>query len=404
MPEWVQSATRWILLLVGFGRLEPAPLVAEVPGPDPEPLPEIKNAPPAVEPAPVPLAVASDHAAEASAMGRWYFRETILDDLARYFTMLRKMRKIDSDAYGYFSRVGGVLHNYSAHGNDEEMLYTGDLSWDLPKIGALVWCDKETGDSIPPAYVYFHELVRLPFNIERASGRTFAITIVWWSRKKELEKYPVGGKAYLELSDDLKAARVLKELRSNRQVIRHRDGYAKHGGGRETLVYHTGWAVPGWCTRFAEEKSGSVDDVIGRVFRLSANALMNAQMDLRVRAEKNGLVGAFCVDMLRTPYFFRDRDTTILVNGRRKPIFHIVRSHERVLSDGRKTGVKSHTRGLRRFDWNGYKINITLPGLHHGTIYDGGPAAHEFDESERIPDDARPVATLGRMLDKHVNV
>jgi hypothetical protein len=51
-------------------------------------------------------------------------------------------------------------------------------------------------------------------------------------------------------------------------------------------------------------------------------------------------------------------------NGRRKRIFHIVRPHVR--ADGR--AVKMHFRGMRDFAWNGYRIVVTVPGLHHAEL------------------------------------
>ena len=54
-------------------------------------------------------------------------------------------------------------------------------------------------------------------------------------------------------------------------------------------------------------------------------------------------------------------------NGNTKKIFHIVAAHKRVIN-GVEQIVKSHTRGLRKFMWNGYKINILLMGKHIQSI------------------------------------
>jgi hypothetical protein len=57
-------------------------------------------------------------------------------------------------------------------------------------------------------------------------------------------------------------------------------------------------------------------------------------------------------------------------NGRRKRIFHIVRTHKRTLSDGSERFVKSHFRGMRKFKWNGYDVVVSVPGKHHGELID----------------------------------
>ena len=86
---------------------------------------------------------------------------------------------------------------------------------------------------------------------------------------------------------------------------------------------------------------------------------------LQVRASKGYVSLKFHIDMLRTPYFFKDRNITVNHNGRKKRIFHIVRTHKR----GDKY-IKSHFRGLRKFKWHNYDIVISMPGKHHDNMLD----------------------------------
>jgi hypothetical protein len=60
-------------------------------------------------------------------------------------------------------------------------------------------------------------------------------------------------------------------------------------------------------------------------------------------------------------YFFQDRDITLTSNGVKQRIFHFVAPHVR--KNG--TTVKAHFRGIREFDWAGYRVLVTIPGLHH---------------------------------------
>ena len=63
----------------------------------------------------------------------------------------------------------------------------------------------------------------------------------------------------------------------------------------------------------------------------------------------------------RMAYFFRDRDYKLTQSGHRKPMFHFVRPYMR--ADG--TAVKAQFRGDKEFEWAGYHVSVTVPGLDH---------------------------------------
>lgn len=106
---------------------------------------------------------------------------------------------------------------------------------------------------------------------------------------------------------------------------------------------------------------------------------------LQVRASKGGITSTFSIDMLRTAYFFRDRDLKD-EGGRR--IFHIVRTHPR---------VRSHFRGARDFTWHGYQIHISVPGLHHWTASSFDVGAYEVEPDTRVPG-MMPVSAVADMV------
>jgi hypothetical protein len=87
------------------------------------------------------------------------------------------------------------------------------------------------------------------------------------------------------------------------------------------------------------------------------------------------------------PRFFRQREASAS-DGKRKAIFHIVEAHERVGKNGRTHHVRTHTRGQREFDWNGYHCSITSPRFH--TLPVGiFPLAPEI-----VPDDVPGVGAI----------
>ena len=121
--------------------------------------------------------------------------------------------------------------------------------------------------------------------------------------------------------------------------------------------------------------------------------------DIRIRAQKGSIPCIFSVDLLRTPYFFKDRDTKVNVNGVKKRIFHIVRTHKRKFKNGREIFVKSHFRGLRHFRWNDYNVTITMPGFHHRSLQEFGAAGHVM-EGDAVPSGFADSRQTGKILKK----
>lgn len=114
-------------------------------------------------------------------------------------------------------------------------------------------------------------------------------------------------------------------------------------------------------------------------FTLWSYEAANASM-IQVRASKAGVCSLVNVNVEQTPSFFDDREE-VWVDGIKKRIFHIVRPHERQLGD--KTAlVHLHFRGLRQFVWNGYQIEISVPGRDHLDF-------REFDVTAINEDDER---------------
>lgn len=95
---------------------------------------------------------------------------------------------------------------------------------------------------------------------------------------------------------------------------------------------------------------------------------------IQVRAMKGDICTLINVDVEETPDFFLDREH-VIIDGIKKRIFHIVRPHERLLGDNRSTHVHLHFRGLRQFVWNGYEVEISVPGRDHVAIDDFDCAA-----------------------------
>ena len=77
----------------------------------------------------------------------------------------------------------------------------------------------------------------------------------------------------------------------------------------------------------------------------------------------------FSIEQHLTRPFFKDRDKTVMTpSGARKKIIHFVNAHDRK-TEKKVVQVKAHIRGLRTFDWRGFKCAITAPEFHKWTTH-----------------------------------
>jgi len=91
-------------------------------------------------------------------------------------------------------------------------------------------------------------------------------------------------------------------------------------------------------------------------------------------------------------YFFKNR------KFKGKKIFHAVAAHYRNTKTGTTT-VKTHYRGSRSFEWEGYQVNIQLPGLH-SPIITRAPKFQDFESAEECAITvADASARIGQLLD-----
>ena len=124
------------------------------------------------------------------------------------------------------------------------------------------------------------------------------------------------------------------------------------------------WGFPAALIDFARQHKTTPEQYICERFAIASkeHSKLNSSM-IHVHIRKHDLAAVMNVDMERTPYFFKDRQP-VVIDGIKKKIFHIVRPHERVIGNV-STDVHMHFRGLRKFNWNGYDVSITVPGWDH---------------------------------------
>jgi hypothetical protein len=360
--------------------------------------------------------------------GRWYFKRNILDQLGAYGKAVRTMKKADPESYKLYTKVGAVIVNPKigmlSRGNedashlssDPQRVAFGAVTFMLPTEAQIEAAHKR--EKFLPAFLYFTRLDTPPPSVQAAppGAVVYDMTVFFYifHHKDNKIKKTFGAPVRYYLAVDKKAhVVVLRQKVIDRRTVKCRTKQPMPGaaprppGGRITLTT-TSWGLPRELVELWKDpghteslKEWSLNDYGGWLFRIAYDAFVSSVSDIRIGCRRGGVTAAFSVDLLRTPYFFYDRDRTqIAADGKRKRIFHIVRTHKRVLETGKETSVKSHFRGVRSFMWNGYAVHITMPGKHHASLTDTNFGGHHIEEGDPIPPDMRDHAWVGERLEE----
>lgn len=314
----------------------------------------------------------------------------IVGDLAEPDTpeQVERRRKIKEEKFGLKQEnmLRPVYLTKTAYKNDERIY--------CPRI---VWT---------PRFLYFNKYAKPPPDFERLTGGdTYAMTVYWdrcdkavpkrW-RKKNHGGVPQTYGIYVERNSGL--VRVLRQKIHERVVIKWTKG--PYGGrcDEPTEFTHTHWDVPDRYLRWAHRDFSDIEpeDYLRRLFIEAACMYESAVLGsmVRIAVQRGDLVATFGVEIKRMSHFFRDRDVSLTVKGARRPVFHVVRPHIR------KTGaeVPMHFRGMREFDWAGYKVSVTVPGLHHEPLPEFDVGMHDRRNSKIDPKNAMNAEKVGKWV------
>lgn len=313
--------------------------------------------PPDLSPAPAPSAPASPEPAvprkprRARVAREPLHISEILNILPRCREMTMVLRKMDANAFRFWREFGAKI------------TVADKIPWQVPATpGELPACgmvfkyeaDWEEKDYFPGSFIYFQKLKKNPYYCVVPAGTvtTYVITVAYTDHDGE-------GLAY-EYYAALNAGGNVTIV-SQRNMERQR---LPRGGS----LCRMRWGYPAWLEyHFRENKrhqpeAGQFQNVAAFgewMFRCAMREYCSGFDDFQVRAERDGVSVAFNVALGRTPDFFKDRDTGLASDGKRKRIFHAVTAHTRTLATGHESGVPAHYRGERSFLWNGEHITIT---------------------------------------------
>jgi hypothetical protein len=336
------------------------------------------------------------------------FREAILDQLADYMVYLKRMKRTDRYSYDLYSQVGAHIISPEILRTKRDQALSPWWRQTLPSFGAVasgvsrtIEADEDQGNHLWPRFVYFRRYERPPSTVERVNtGAIYAVTVYWdkasWNHRKTgiPTEFPI-----CILPDG--SVRLLRAMVSHSQVITHRTGKYR---GCQTKLEHQRWGIADFFKDWAAEHSITPQQFLCDIFIDCANIFeaANAEM-IRIAATRDDITAVFSIDIRHTPAFFADREQTFTEGGRRRRIFHIARTHTRTTSAGRVIPVRTHFRGARRFNWNGYGMKISVPHLHHADPASFSVGA--IDEAAVLPTDGKLVdgRWLGSMMAQHID-
>lgn len=316
---------------------------------------------------------------ETELYGEFNFRDTILDQLDRYWVYLERMKKHDPMAYGFYRQLGATIVPYAATGSmsdkpqeikriEDVEQYKREISlspWfkqHWPSFGCCAYSANPRDEAVEtkrlptggyiwsPKFIYFKRVKHHDWMVQPVHGGKCYVMTIWWDRVARVErtqyKHGVPQEYAVHVSDDGERIRVLKTRQySDNKVGAWWDWKVPLDSKDWARQYGVSWQM-----HIAHSFCGAAQDVEYASFSM-----------LRIEVSKNDLTAVFGLSPRRTAYFFQDRDITLTEAGVKQRIFHMVRPYV----DKRGVAHPMHFRGLREFTWAGYQVRITVPGRDH---------------------------------------
>jgi len=317
-----------------------------------------------------------------------YYMGDLLEQLDHYFSDFEYLRRGNPDAAEIFEKFGvGICSSEREMSTELEPSFLERM----PAQGCFYMGRNDDDNCSGLRFVYFQKHKR-PINVQHTNHTVYEIGGMWAFKERHCFQF------YASV-DETGSLRVLKQVRP---------AYHSVGkGGKKNGVYTRGhivrmeWSYPHFLREWVmdcnarNKENKTIDQFAAFLFAIMVNAVQNTQFDMNVRVKKDGRVATFAINMLRTPYFFAEREKTKNENGNTKSILHIVRPHMR---NGK--AIKAHWRGERRFMWNGYEVSIGMPGKHFAALSEFTAAAWEPVDIGEQP--SITVAEAAKRIDEHL--
>jgi len=309
-----------------------------------------------------------------------YYLGDLLDSLDHVFSDFALLKKRAPDVYALNQRTGVSISS--------SLLFTSSQiePWAKAKYPAFACthivasgdAEKNEQGRVDCSFAYVQKIDR-PINVQPSNHPVYLVGGLY--KAKGLPAHC--SEIYVALQPD-GTCRALKKLEGKYQ------SFGGYRGGHG--VVRMQWGFPETFLLQAQRHNQTLDQYVTTLVAICLNRHFAAESGIKVRVTKGANSAVFAIDMERTPYFFADRDAVVNENGQKKRILHIVRTHRK--ANGKF--VRTHFRGLREFSWNGYYVQIGLPGKHFAALSDFTLAG--FDDGRE--DGATAVEVGNRLAER----
>jgi hypothetical protein len=354
--------------------------------------------------------------------GHFYFRDTILDQLGTYFLYARRMKYTDRQSYDLFHQIGAHILPYGIrllHKFEHEVPFeplTELTPWwrfnrNRPSFGAVVYGADPLGERYErqphdgkgslwvPKFMYFRKYQRPPEEIQPVHEGDVYVQTIYWDKPydEKWRKHHKGGvpQEYGLAIDATGNVRALLHRTCETVRLRHKNGqYRSSSFQRHTWDFDE--SIKDWAKQNKVDPAAMVVDLFIDMASRYEHA-NNAMITIRV--VKGGIAVAFAIDILRLPYFFQDRDQQ--EGAPRKRIFHSVRAHTRETKKG-PVIVPMRFRGETHFAWNGYEIEIIVPGRGNLPLVEFDVGAVDIPDDMPITKEMLTMEKTGKFIVDHL--
>lgn len=325
-------------------------------------------------------------------LGRIEFslRGDVLEKLDVYFKRFYRIGKTDPDVYGLFSLIGASLCS------DENECLARDMAvlareFDVERTPAMA-CTMLSHDSVQEsddrlslafvAYVRYARGTVIPgVQPPPTTHMLYSVNIY-----------------FADHTHDLVPAQMFLAVDKDGDVMVLKQRVQEHCRVGKDMFSRTGWTLPFIVRQYAQERGRNVTEVPSSILAFAISSAVRDAESIQVRATDGPITAAFNVAVGSTPKFFADREIEVNDRGSRKRIFHIVPEYRR--TDG--TLVRMHSKGLREFTWNGYRIHIGKPMMDFKAPSDLRAGALFEGEGEIRSGRDMTMDEIGRVMQQHV--
>lgn len=316
--------------------------------------------------------------ADSEQAGHWYFKRDILDQLDRYMVIAGRIKKTDPEGYALYRHIGAVIPPEECGCVKFALPARWRVQKTRPSFCSVAFPDSETDKNMfRIKFAYARKISRLPFDVEPTNGTAYEV-VLFYNRIEDDSYWGRFSARFYVAIDSECTITPLRQIHISNQTIRHKNGDTSN-------IRHKSWGFGPFMdgpNAIGMEHFKAPAERASFIFCMVAGFYEQSMSACRVYATKSGVTACFDIDVTRTPYFFKDRDD-VFVGGQKKKIFHIVRTHPRTNKDGTTTYIKSHFRGVRRFQWNGYDILISMPGKHGVDVLEADFGATYCDDEDK---------------------